>query len=155
MEQSLPNFAKEAFHNLKNSFFQGASRRYYAQMDEESENEDDHNTHSLFYSVHQNSNTIEDSIPLTLSNAYSDRSQLLFEQSEEEEVTFHHSDGPPSNDYEESPVSFFFFSPVHLNTNTRIRNHPLSILLSQILRHIPTQAQKLYYQNHYYPPLLP
>ncbi|KAG2195451.1 hypothetical protein INT47_000416, partial [Mucor saturninus] len=70
-------------------FFAGASRRYYAQMDEESENEEDHH-HSLFYSVHQPD--IEDSIPLTLSNAYSDRSQLLFEQSEEEEeVTFHHS----------------------------------------------------------------
>lgn len=108
MEQSLPNFAKETFHNLKNSFFQGASRRYYAQMDEESENEDDHN-HSLFYSVHQNNNNInEDSIPLTLSNAYSDRSQLLFEQSEEEEeITFHNSSHlQTSNDYEESPVSF-------------------------------------------------
>lgn len=114
MEQSLPNFAKEAFTNLKNSFFQGGGGRgYYAQMDEESENEDDNNmSHSLFYSVRQNHTNInEDSIPLTLSNAYSDRSQLLFEQSDQEEeqenVTINHSSylQTSEDDYEESPVS--------------------------------------------------
>lgn len=106
MEQSLPNFAKEAFHNLKNSFFQN---RYYAQMDAESENEEDEDMeHSLFYSIHQNNTNInnEDSIPLTLSNAYSDRSQLLFdERQEEEEVGYSHSSFR-NDDYEESPVSF-------------------------------------------------
>jgi hypothetical protein len=107
MEQSLPNFAKEAYHNLKNSFFQN---RYYAQMDAESENEEDDQdmSHSLFYSVHQNNTNInnEDSIPLTLSNAYSDRSQLLFDEEEEEEqeVGFEHS--IQEDDHEESPVSF-------------------------------------------------
>ncbi|KAG0742895.1 hypothetical protein G6F57_002207 [Rhizopus arrhizus] len=50
-------------------------------MDAESENEED-NPNSLFYSVHQSDHINEDSIPLTLSNAYSDRSQLLFEQSD-------------------------------------------------------------------------
>ncbi|KAI9365734.1 plasma-membrane choline transporter-domain-containing protein [Pilaira anomala] len=87
MDQSIPNFAKETFRNLKNSFFQGGSRRYYAQMDEESENEEDI-SHSLFYSVHQKHNINEDSIPLTLSNAYSDRSQLLFEQNNPYEENF-------------------------------------------------------------------
>lgn len=104
MEQSIPNFAKEAFQNLKTSLFQGASnRRYYAQMDQESENEEEENmSHSLFYSVHQQKHNInEDSIPLTLSNAYSDRSQLLFEQSEHEDydqhdISFHHSQESPT-----------------------------------------------------------
>lgn len=102
MEQSLPNFAKEAFQNLKTSLFQGGSNsRYYAQMDQESENEEDDMSHSLFYSVHQQKHDInEDSIPLTLSNAYSDRSQLLFEQSEHEDydqhdISFHHSQESP------------------------------------------------------------
>lgn len=123
MEQSLPNFAKEAFHNLKNSIFQGGGGRrgYYAQMDEESENEDNNMSHSLFYSVHQNNTNInEDSIPLTLSNAYSDRSQLLFEQSDDYEegaesvILEDHSRLRSSEDnYEESPVrktliSFFY-----------------------------------------------
>lgn len=122
MEQSLPNFAKEAFHNLKNSIFQGGGRGgYYAQMDEESENEDNTMSHSLFYSVHQNNTNInEDSIPLTFSNAYSDRSQLLFEQSddnEEESVILESRSQLRSSEdnYEESPVCetliFFFFSP--------------------------------------------
>lgn len=102
MEQSLPNFAKEALSTLKNSFFQGRGG-YYAQMDQESENEDDGNdntmSHSLFYSIHQNQHNInEDSIPLTESNAYSDRSQLLFEQEDDSDYD--------DSDVEESPVSF-------------------------------------------------
>lgn len=103
MEQSLPNFAKEALHTLKNSFFQGRGG-YYAQMDQESENEEDNTmTHSLFYSVHQANNDInEDSIPLTLSNAYSDRSQLLFEQQDEEHELVEASYSQQY--YEESPV---------------------------------------------------
>ena len=109
MEQSLPNFAKEAITNLKNSFFQGGRRGYYAQMDEESENEDDNTmSHSLFYSIHQNNTHInEDSIPLTLSNAYSDRSQLLFEQSEEEDSFHQASRSQPfeNDEYEDSPVN--------------------------------------------------
>ncbi|KAG2230945.1 hypothetical protein INT48_001461, partial [Thamnidium elegans] len=70
-------------------------------MDQESENEEDDMSHSLFYSVHQQKHDInEDSIPLTLSNAYSDRSQLLFEQSEHEDydqhdISFHHSQESP------------------------------------------------------------
>lgn len=106
MEQSLPNFSK-VFQNLKTSLFQGATNsRYYAQMDQESENEEEDMSHSLFYSVHQQKHNInEDSIPLTLSNAYSDRSQLLFEQSEHEDydqhdISFHHSQ-------EESPTPPF------------------------------------------------
>ncbi|KAK4516672.1 uncharacterized protein ATC70_011649 [Mucor velutinosus] len=99
MEQSLPNFAKEALSTLKNSFFQGRGG-HYAQMDQESENEDngDDNTmsHSLFYSIHQNQHNInEDSIPLTESNAYSDRSQLLFEQEDDADYD--------DSDVEESP----------------------------------------------------
>lgn len=111
MDQSIPNFAKETFRNLKNSFFQGGSRRYYAQMDEESENEEDI-SHSLFYSVHQKHNINEDSIPLTLSNAYSDRSQLLFEQSEEgeddDDDDNDEGEGSSSrnNPYEENFVSY-------------------------------------------------
>jgi hypothetical protein len=105
MEQSLPNFAKEALNTLKDSFFQSRGG-YYAQMDQESDNEeDDTMTHSLFYSVHQtNSNINEDSIPLTLSNAYSDRSQLLFEQ-QEEEHELGQSSYSQQEDYQESPVS--------------------------------------------------
>lgn len=105
MEQSLPNFAKEALSTLKSSFFQGRGG-YYAQMDQESENEEEGNdntmSHSLFYSIHQNQHNInEDSIPLTESNAYSDRSQLLFEQ--ENEIEYDDSD------LEESPVSFDYY----------------------------------------------
>ncbi|CEP10848.1 hypothetical protein [Parasitella parasitica] len=69
-------------------------------MDQESENEeeevDNAMPHSLFYSFHQNQHNInEDSIPLTESNVYSDRSQLLFEQDNEIE-----NEG---SDLEESP----------------------------------------------------
>lgn len=118
MEQSLPNFSK-AFHNLKTSLFQGATNsRYYAQMDQESENEEDM-SHSLFYSVHQQKHNInEDSIPLTLSNAYSDRSQLLFEQSEHEDydqhdISFHHSQEesptpPPPVNKKKKKLCFYF-----------------------------------------------
>ncbi|KAI8987689.1 plasma-membrane choline transporter-domain-containing protein [Mycotypha africana] len=105
MERSLPNFARETISTLKNSFlFQGRGG-YYAQMDQESDNEEDddnnNNTisHSLFYSVRQNDTDInEDSIPLTLSNAYSDRSQLLFDQEQEEEAK-------PSSIYLDEPLS--------------------------------------------------
>jgi hypothetical protein len=113
MEQSLPNFAKEAFHNLKNSFFQHSQ---YRQLDEESENEEDHDNmqHSLFYSVHQQNNRVEDSIPLTLSNAYSDRSQLLFSQESSDNIELHASNGSfQEENYEESPVSFFFLDFSH------------------------------------------
>jgi hypothetical protein len=106
MEQSLPNFAREALYTLKNSFIQGRRGGYYAQMDQESEDEqDDMMDHSLFYSVHETNNNInEDSIPLTLSNAYSDRSQLLFEQQEEEHELLQSSYSQQEEDYEESPV---------------------------------------------------
>jgi hypothetical protein len=83
MERSLPNFAKDAYSTLKNSFFQAGPRSAYALMEEESENEEEV-SHSLFYSVHPNDG-MGDSIPLTVSNAYSDRSQLLFEQQDEYE----------------------------------------------------------------------
>ncbi|OBZ87142.1 Choline transporter-like protein ctl1 [Choanephora cucurbitarum] len=80
MEQSIPNLARDALSNLKNSFLFQKRGGYYAHMDQESEEED---THSLFYSVHQNDISQGDSIPLTLSNAYSDRSQLLFDQEQD------------------------------------------------------------------------
>jgi hypothetical protein len=80
MDQSI-RFAKETISNIRNSIIYGTRSGYYAQMDAESENEED-NPNSLFYSVHQSDHINEDSIPLTLSNAYSDRSQLLFEQSD-------------------------------------------------------------------------
>ncbi|KAI8380636.1 plasma-membrane choline transporter-domain-containing protein [Choanephora cucurbitarum] len=82
MEPSIPNLAKEAFSSLKNSFLFQKRGGYYAHMDQESEEEED--SHSLFYSVHQNDISQGDSIPLTLSNAYSDRSQLLFDQEQED-----------------------------------------------------------------------
>lgn len=97
MEQSI-YFAKEAISNIKNSIIYGKRSGYYAQMDAESENEEEY-SHSLFYSVHQSDHINEDSIPLSFSNAYSDRSQLLFEQSD---VV---SDIEES--YEESPVNIF------------------------------------------------
>ncbi|KAG1621253.1 hypothetical protein G6F46_001767 [Rhizopus delemar] len=80
MDQSI-QFAKETISNIRNSIIYGKRSGYYAQMDAESENEED-NPNSLFYSVHQSDHINENSIPLTLSNAYSDRSQLLFEQSD-------------------------------------------------------------------------
>ncbi|KAG0793658.1 hypothetical protein G6F57_003569 [Rhizopus arrhizus] len=80
MDQSI-QFAKETISNIRNSIAYGKRSGYYAQMDAESENEED--DHSLFYSIHQNNN--QDSIPLTLSNTYSDRSQLVFSQDFEEE----------------------------------------------------------------------
>ncbi|KAI8880532.1 hypothetical protein K501DRAFT_324963 [Backusella circina FSU 941] len=102
MERSLPNFAKDAFSTLRNSIFQAGPRSAYALMDEESENEEEI-SHSLFYSVHQNED-MGDSIPLTVSNAYSDRSQLLFEQqddyAEEEESSenMHYSNQEDDDD---------------------------------------------------------
>ncbi|KAI8994687.1 plasma-membrane choline transporter-domain-containing protein [Pilobolus umbonatus] len=105
MDQSI-QLAKEAYSHLRGSFFQGRSR-YYAQMDQESENEDDTMSHSLFYSIHQR-NINEDSIPLTLSNAYSDRSQLLFEQEDDEYTNEDTGRGSSAirdthSDYEDSP----------------------------------------------------
>ncbi|ORY96407.1 plasma-membrane choline transporter-domain-containing protein [Syncephalastrum racemosum] len=60
-------------------------RASYAIMDQESENEDDEEeaSHSLFYSVQQDHNG-EESIPLTDSQAYSDRSQLAFNLTDDE-----------------------------------------------------------------------
>ncbi|CAO3686991.1 unnamed protein product [Rhizopus stolonifer] len=102
MEKSI-QFAKETISNLRNSVFYGRSG-YYAQMDAESENEDD--AHSLFYSVHQSDHINEDSIPLTLSNAYSDRSQLLFEQDDSEsEESSGEENLKPSSIYLDQPES--------------------------------------------------
>lgn len=144
MEQSIPNFAKEALSTLKNSFFQGRGG-YYAQMDQESENEDDGNdntmSHSLFYSIHQNRHNInEDSIPLTESNAYSDRSQLLFEQEDDADYD--------DSDLQESPVSFEWISYNDLCINKVKRNLQPSISTSLALLHLISQTQGLY-QNRY------
>ncbi|CAO3628888.1 unnamed protein product [Mucor hiemalis] len=151
MEQSLPNFAKEAFHNLKNSIFQGGGRGgYYAQMDEESENEDNTMSHSLFYSVHQNNTNInEDSIPLTFSNAYSDRSQLLFEQSddnEEESVILESRSQLRSSEdnYEESPKpSAIYLDPPINDTQPYTNPKSLSESLLPTTASIPTATRTL------------
>ncbi|EPB91356.1 hypothetical protein HMPREF1544_01873 [Mucor circinelloides 1006PhL] len=145
MEQSIPNFAKEALSTLKNSFFQGRGG-YYAQMDQESENEDDGNdntmSHSLFYSIHQNRHNInEDSIPLTESNAYSDRSQLLFEQ--EDDADYDDSDlqesPKPSAIYLDQPsTSTFDFA------NTRSLSESLLPTAASIPPGITTAADRKY-----------
>ncbi|KAI9478721.1 MAG: plasma-membrane choline transporter-domain-containing protein [Benjaminiella poitrasii] len=128
MEQSMSQFAKEALTNLKNSFFH--SRRYYAQMDQESENEEGTAatmSHSLFYSVHDNN---ADSIPLTLSNPYSDRSELLFEHELEESNYTNDQD-----DYEESPKP----SAIYLDQPTiSYSNHINPKTLSESL--LPTSS---------------
>ncbi|KAL1926296.1 hypothetical protein VTP01DRAFT_5993 [Rhizomucor pusillus] len=105
MDRSVPDFAKGVYSALKESIMQG--RRYrsaYAQMDLESESEDENGSaaisNSLFYSIQQDHTAGDESIPLTDSNAYSDRSQLMFDQDQEEndkDYADHFSD------YEESP----------------------------------------------------
>lgn len=80
MESSVPNFAKGVYSALRESFIQ--SRSAYMQMEQESEDEDNGRdmSHSLFYSVQQHHDELgDDSIPLTDSHGYSDRSQLMFE----------------------------------------------------------------------------
>ncbi|KAI9277869.1 plasma-membrane choline transporter-domain-containing protein [Sporodiniella umbellata] len=111
MDQSI-QFARDTISSLRNSVFYGKRSGYYAQMDAESENEDDDNTHSLFYSVHQSDHNIEDSIPLTLSNAYSDRSQLLFEQTESDQSE-EEEDIKPSSIYLDQPESSKIIPPVN------------------------------------------
>lgn len=108
MDRSVPDFAKGVYSALKESIMQG--RRYrsaYAQMDLESESEDENGSaavsNSLFYSIQQDHTAGDESIPLTDSNAYSDRSQLMFDQDQEEndkDYADHFSD------YEESPVTY-------------------------------------------------
>lgn len=86
MESSVPNFAKGVYSALRESFIQ--SRSAYMQMEQESEDEDNGRdmSHSLFYSVQQHHDELgDDSIPLTDSHGYSDRSQLMFENESTDE----------------------------------------------------------------------
>ncbi|KAI9306448.1 plasma-membrane choline transporter-domain-containing protein [Cunninghamella echinulata] len=86
MEQSVSKLAKGIYSTLKNSVLETSSwRSAYAQMEADSENEDDDTNYnnrnttmsnSLFYSIPQQYG--EESIPLTESQGYSDRSQLVF-----------------------------------------------------------------------------
>ncbi|KAL0083819.1 plasma-membrane choline transporter-domain-containing protein [Phycomyces blakesleeanus] len=138
MEKSMPNIAR-FFSTLKNSLLEpNGARSAYAQMDQESENEDEYTSHSLFYSLQQDQMGI-DSMPLTESNAYSDTSQLIFDQ---EELM-----GEPSalnlstlsasrlnkSDYEESPKP----SAIYLDVpSTAIA--PITAPLSESL--LPTTA---------------
>ncbi|KAI7877036.1 hypothetical protein K492DRAFT_166411 [Lichtheimia hyalospora FSU 10163] len=86
MESSVPNFAKGVYSALRESFIQ--SRSAYMQMEQESDDEDNGRdmSHSLFYSVQQHHDALgDDSIPLTDSHGYSDRSQLMFENESSDE----------------------------------------------------------------------
>lgn len=99
MEQSVSTIARNVVENLRNSFFQGRGG-YYERMDQDSDSEEDNTiSDSLFYSANQ---VNEDSIPLTLSNNYSDRSQLLYDQTDSDGI-----DHSTSSDYEENPVNIF------------------------------------------------
>ncbi|ORE18429.1 hypothetical protein BCV71DRAFT_263843 [Rhizopus microsporus] len=136
MEQSI-YFAKEAISNIKNSIIYGKRSGYYAQMDAESENEEEY-SHSLFYSVHQSDHINEDSIPLSFSNAYSDRSQLLFEQSD---VV---SDIEES--YEESPKpSAIYLDPILEPSSTLPPLNPKSLTdsLLPITSSIPPEISQM------------
>ncbi|KAG1238653.1 hypothetical protein G6F68_000452 [Rhizopus microsporus] len=136
MEQSI-YFAKEAISNIKNSIIYGKRSGYYAQMDAESENEEEY-SHSLFYSVHQSDHINEDSIPLSFSNAYSDRSQLLFEQSD---VV---SDIGES--YEESPKpSAIYLDPILEPSSTLPPLNPKSLTdsLLPITSSIPPEISQM------------
>ncbi|KAI9497188.1 plasma-membrane choline transporter-domain-containing protein [Zychaea mexicana] len=118
MDNSVPEFAKSVYSAIKDSIQQTRGfRAAYARMDQESDDEQDDRelSHSLFYSVQQNRGIDiavgEESIPLTDSHAYSDRSQLLFDQqvdSYEEEENVNNGDNELPrpihfSDYEESP----------------------------------------------------
>ncbi|CAO3631069.1 unnamed protein product [Cunninghamella blakesleeana] len=126
MEHSVSKLAKGIYSTLRNSVLETSSwRSAYAQMEADSENEDDENynrnnnttmSNSLFYSIQQPYG--EESIPLTDSHGYSDRSQLVFshEGSDEEDYSDNNNNNNnnKSNDwaasqqleystYEESP----------------------------------------------------
>lgn len=117
MQHSVPDFAKGVYHAIKDSILQ--SRSAYARMDQESENEDDEAaiSNSLFYSIQQH-HAGEESIPLTESQAYSDRSQLLFddEHSDDFVTSRQQQHSPPSirdsDDYEEGPVGLVTFDAI-------------------------------------------
>ncbi|KAI8076795.1 plasma-membrane choline transporter-domain-containing protein [Halteromyces radiatus] len=137
MEQSLPNFAKGIYSTLRNSrILEPPSwRSAYTQMDAESENEDDDNgtmSHSLFYSTQQQQQQQpgEESIPLTDSHEYSDRSQLIFSQDSMDDT--HHN-----SNYEESPKpsAIYLDIPTNSTPNTNITQPKL---LSESL--LPTTA---------------
>ncbi|KAI8393976.1 plasma-membrane choline transporter-domain-containing protein [Radiomyces spectabilis] len=143
MDRSLPNIAKEAYATLKESLFQArGARSVYAQMDQDSENED-MISHSLFFSSHQPDHG-EESIPLTDSQPYSDRSQLLFDQEEElsgddrpdlsASASMSHS-GFLHSDYEESPKPSGIYLDVPATTPSR---YPNAKSLSESL--LPTTA---------------
>ncbi|KAI9007488.1 plasma-membrane choline transporter-domain-containing protein [Phycomyces nitens] len=138
MEKSMPNIAR-FFSTLKNSLLEpNGARSAYAQMDQESENEDEYTSHSLFYSLQQDQMGI-DSMPLTESNAYSDTSQLIFDQEElmDEPSALHLSTLSASrlnqSDYEESPKP----SAIYLDVPSTSAA-PISTPLSESL--LPTTA---------------
>lgn len=118
MESSVPNFAKGVYSTLRESFIQ--SRSAYMQMEQESEDEENGRdmSHSLFYSVQQHNDELgEDSIPLTDSHGYSDRSQLLFDN-ETTDDSQHDVERPTwKDDSKNRPVCYlllyYFFSQVY------------------------------------------
>ncbi|KAF7725952.1 hypothetical protein EC973_009189 [Apophysomyces ossiformis] len=108
MERSA-NLAREVYSTLRNSFMlDRGARSAYARMEQESENEEEE-INSLFYSVQQH-DIGDESIPLTNSHDYSDRSQLLFDREEDldnerMDLSNEAASALRHSDYEESPVS--------------------------------------------------
>ncbi|KAI9314032.1 plasma-membrane choline transporter-domain-containing protein [Dichotomocladium elegans] len=102
MDRSISDFAKGVYSALRGSVMQHRGiRSAYMQMEQESDDEEQGGdiAHSLFYSVHQQ-DPGEESIPLTDSYAYSDRSQLMFEHEVSDDCNAH--SGLRESDYEES-----------------------------------------------------
>lgn len=85
-------------------------RASYAIMDQESENEDEEEatSHSLFYSVQQDQHG-EESIPLTDSQAYSDRSQLAFDLTDDDAPPEEH--GHPQQHSDSHPQVSLLYLP--------------------------------------------
>ncbi|KAI7853320.1 plasma-membrane choline transporter-domain-containing protein [Circinella umbellata] len=126
MDNSVPEFAKSVYSAIRDGIQQTRGlRSAYSRMDQESDDEDERGmSHSLFYSIHQDQ-IGEESIPLTESHAYSDRSQLMFEQEEEEEEDDNDIDqrnkqyGIHYSEYEEcpKPSAIYLEAPPATDTN--------------------------------------
>ncbi|KAI9249441.1 plasma-membrane choline transporter-domain-containing protein [Phascolomyces articulosus] len=129
MDNSVPEFAKSVYSALRDGFQQTRGfRAAYSRMDQESDDEDDRvMSHSLFYSIHQDQ-VGEESIPLTESHAYSDRSQLMFEQEDDDEDQDDIDDqnnkdkhfGIHYSEYEESPKPSAIYLETPSTTETGV-----------------------------------
>ena len=124
MDNSVPEFAKSVYSAIRDGIQQTRGlRAAYSRMDQESDDEDERGmSHSLFYSIQQD-RVGEESIPLTDSHAYSDRSQLMFEQEEDEDEDHNEIDqhnkqfGIHYSEYEECPVSIIIIINYYLLDN--------------------------------------